>query len=455
MPNQSDPKLTSSQSHLPRLSSTSYVYPLRSLLEGRIQPAAQPTARPPLSSRSSDDVSALLSDRRDSQAEFESTLAPMGRFPDSTQSPHSPEPRGSSQRATSYSIRRATSIPDIGRSSLAKDSGIEEAEGNTSRRKSTRKKSSRLEQKFLDQNPYFPRTFSSFSPSETLAASPDLSSLESVQSSMSADQVLGSQIHDIFQRGPYSLYASPLPDTPTTHRMTNTYSQLPDALPDTISKGQAGQDLAFRSLPRQDTNIGNLFMADMPTLSSFSNNFDPVATPLATYPGGSESNHNQGVHRDERGLRLPFNPSEYGIVHMPPLSSSTNTSERGSSASSRSFSKGSNNAFKSTRTGPSFPSGPNSAAASRAETNTSVSATGASAGTPFSGQSQREPSEHFSSDGVGSSIASDEPYVTMRYRSIEDENGNHVIIGHTGKLQACEDEVCPAFQLSSYANCYL
>ncbi|KAF9561324.1 hypothetical protein CPC08DRAFT_635599 [Agrocybe pediades] len=140
---------------------------------------------------------------------------------------------------------------------------------------------------------------------------------------------------------------------------------------------------------------------------------------------------------------LPFNPSLYGIVHLPPLPSSGSNSERTPSTTSSSLKN---------------PSNMNRFLAATSSRSYSGSATGSSSYyTPrtdsggqasLSGQSSRnskKESENISNDGIGSSggtgsLSSDDPYFSVRFRSMQDENGNHVVVGREGELVRCEDE---------------
>ncbi|KAF9485880.1 phytochrome-like protein [Pholiota conissans] len=68
---------------------------------------------------------------------------------------------------------------------------------------------------------------------------------------------------------------------------------------------------------------------------------------------------------------------------------------------------------------------------------------GTSFGAPSSNEQSKQGSMQVSSnEDTGSSLTSDEPHTTFKYRSLQDENRNHVVIGREGKLQRCEDEAC-------------
>jgi hypothetical protein len=127
------------------------------------------------------------------------------------------------------------------------------------------------------------------------------------------------------------------------------------------------------------------------------------------------------------GPDLPFNPSEYGIVHLPPLplspsfkinklsASDPNYSLEGSSYRSNSPSNGSTSQLRMASPPSFFPEPLNSPGA--------VS--------------------EFQSESFASSYI--DPLVTFRFQHAEDEHGNHVVIGREGKLERCEDEVSILF----------
>ncbi|KAF8909011.1 hypothetical protein CPB84DRAFT_1813256 [Gymnopilus junonius] len=149
---------------------------------------------------------------------------------------------------------------------------------------------------------------------------------------------------------------------------------------------------------------------------------DVLATPFAHYPGqGSRASR-----EDENEFSLPFNLSEYGLVHLPPLPSSRR------SAGHSSNSKSSN--LKTDRT--------NSLNGSSETSLYATALSGHDSERLSSGLSQKASSSgNFSSDDTGSrSIISEEPYVSFRFQSTQDENGNHVVVGREGKLLRCEDE---------------
>jgi hypothetical protein len=105
---------------------------------------------------------------------------------------------------------------------------------------------------------------------------------------------------------------------------------------------------------------------------------------------------------------LPFNPSECGFVHLPPISTSTSRQERDEASSTLHASNLSAHAVSAPGTG-------NEPTASDAcHSGPSMERKGATDTTVYS---------------------------TFRFEHAQDEHGHHVIIGREGELRRCEDEV--------------
>ncbi|KAF8895314.1 hypothetical protein BD779DRAFT_1498791 [Infundibulicybe gibba] len=134
---------------------------------------------------------------------------------------------------------------------------------------------------------------------------------------------------------------------------------------------------------------------------------------------------------------LPFNPSEYGLVHLPPLPSSPSprSSKRGKgSTTSRS-------------------SGPSSQKSTRAlysimgrdeqrkqDTTTPDASESNSSGSNSNSRPQSRSQSGSGSQSQSGSARSDESMTNVRFKHMQDENGNHVVVGREGKLLRCEDE---------------
>ncbi|KIM78503.1 hypothetical protein PILCRDRAFT_11200 [Piloderma croceum F 1598] len=124
---------------------------------------------------------------------------------------------------------------------------------------------------------------------------------------------------------------------------------------------------------------------------------------------------------------LPFNPSEYGIVHLAPRNSSTDRLSQSSSRRSRDGH---------------YSTAPSSQKSSkRSELSSGISSLSPSPYShPMSGAGSRDfsPSSHppsLSQLVSGIEMTNEEPSMTTRYQHEEDENGNYLVIG-----MECEDE---------------
>lgn len=177
---------------------------------------------------------------------------------------------------------------------------------------------------------------------------------------------------------------------------------------------------------------------------------------------------------------LPYNPSEYGLVHLPPLpaSPSPHSSDRGG-GSSRSSDKRStahsrhshSRHSRSHKTGVSKDSSPPRSKSGtsdlqsdeaqdgdddRLSSNTlgsvywSASEGHTAASSPFPISS---PSLHIDSGGSQSGLMTSSQWnlssqATSRLVHVQDENGNHMILGREGTLLRCEDEVSMPYCLN-------
>jgi hypothetical protein len=120
---------------------------------------------------------------------------------------------------------------------------------------------------------------------------------------------------------------------------------------------------------------------------------------------------------------LPWNPSEYGLVHLPPLPPSGPSSH----ASTSLISPSENASQRSPSVSNSLPE------SSRIEEERG--------GSDAQGSSQSSLSNGMSDSVSGSDASDASRFVTVRFQHIEDANGNHVVTGREGKLSRCEDEV--------------
>jgi len=127
---------------------------------------------------------------------------------------------------------------------------------------------------------------------------------------------------------------------------------------------------------------------------------------------------------------LPFNPSEYGLVHLPPLSTKDPNSDGHSEVSGPNSSR--------------YSTAPSTQNSLKPADPTSESTTMPSSPKPGSYHDLGTDSEsqvNSLSSGSSGSGSGKVPLFTMRYQHMEDENGNHLVIGREGQLTSCEDEV--------------
>lgn len=153
-------------------------------------------------------------------------------------------------------------------------------------------------------------------------------------------------------------------------------------------------------------------------------------------------------------LNLPYNLSEYGLVHLPPLPASLNPSPHNSdhggstskrnSASSRksSIKRNSQSRSKSERaTDVGFPGSDTGSRSAQP----SISTAGASHGHISTPSQSSINSSSYSTAPQSRSTTSRESgssqNVTFKFEHVQDENGNHKILGRGGNLTRCEDEV--------------
>lgn len=125
--------------------------------------------------------------------------------------------------------------------------------------------------------------------------------------------------------------------------------------------------------------------------------------------------------------RLPLNPSECGIVHLPPVSPSLSKT-RNSSPSDP------NHSLASSKMS-SYRSNSPSNDLTRMASPTSFS----SESLNLALDSQSEAVFEVQSESLTSTSSTD-PLVTFRFQHAQDKYGNHVVIGREGKLERCEDE---------------
>ena len=341
-----------------KLSSTSFVYPVKSLLEGRIQPHSEAATSPgPGAPEEPPSFFNFIQDtRRSPGAQVDVLTPPPGplgeisaSFPESTsRAVDFDKPNKRRTRKRSSNAASAVLDPDTPRT--GNDSEPIRVH-KSRRRKSARKPSPNFSHFPAGDKPYVPRSFSTINDQSTPTSSSG-GNMETVPTTMSAAYFLG-------------------------HR-NSTESSTP---------------------PTMDIETPDILNIDKVSPSWF------VDEPL-----------------------FPFNPSEYGLVHLPPISLSE--SGRTSSTSSKSQSKR---------------SAPSSDTKRIALGSMAPITSGLVSPEPANSSSAKNDSSQGSSQDSGvsntSSLASDDVHLTFKFQYHQDENGHHVIVGREGKLQCCEDEV--------------
>lgn len=458
MPRASSDIDTPERSPLPPASQSSFVYPVRSLLTGKIQPAPQPdeaSDRPVVARKQSisseqghatftqHEVSAhgaalnkerqrnspseALSDVGDSKL----TLHPIGD--DSfDNNPILPEQRGDESQSSSLPDSESLN-PTKTTSTLSKQK----------KRKIKHKRNNFRHFPADDTNEDSTRSFS-MAPShfEDGCGRP-------VQDNYTS---LGHRMTDPFTAESASTSNLPLPLVAASALSATSHSLLPtppaaatraDGYPwreaqTTSSTPSSASD----PTPTIAETLGTSSKGNRPTHSvPASTPIDiPKSTPLQEdTPADSESIDEASEPIEEVGP-LPFNLSQYGIVHLPPLLSSRSNSElTGSPAlSHRHQSIGS--ILSNPRSGNSseFSGWRGSARRNRRLSALGSRSSPSGFGTPSTGNN---PSGN-SSNSMSNAGSETGPHVTFQFRHVEDADGHHVVVGREGQLQRCEEEVC-------------
>lgn len=127
----------------------------------------------------------------------------------------------------------------------------------------------------------------------------------------------------------------------------------------------------------------------------------------------------------------PFNLSEYGLVHLPPLPTSGAANSGTDSEYPGSSTKGSSEQFYSVGSHSVDTDSSNPAKKRRRLLDSRQNSSNPSSSSNVAGSND---------SGSLSNRSSEEPIVTFQFQHVEDENGHHVVVGREGQLQRCEDE---------------
>ncbi len=114
---------------------------------------------------------------------------------------------------------------------------------------------------------------------------------------------------------------------------------------------------------------------------------------------------------------IPFNPSELGLVHLGPISTTSHSSTSGALHSGRidSCTPDASGRFNSSDLSATDNTGPSASP----------------------------------EDSADAQMSSEEPLFTVRFQAMQDEHGHHVVLGREGKLTRCEDEARSFYSLIS------
>ncbi|KAH9480564.1 Cyanobacterial phytochrome B [Psilocybe cubensis] len=441
------------QSQPPRLSSTSYVYPVKSLLEGRIQPAlpeSSVSSRPKFStSQSSDAIVDLPNEHRDRSARIGAEKSAIwardvhrsfgdrtsatsdiavDEFTEVDQALLMKRDKDKSNRPRSNST---SSIPSPARS-IEKGKLKEVTTANVGQDK-LRKSPERYSYTLQEDSPYFPRTFSSLNIPIQHTDIQDASAFVNLESSMiSTAHVLGHRAPE--RHSPRSITTSSINSPPRVHQNWNPrdISTPTDKMSFNTQRFNA-EDNVTEAVSTDPHHIQPSVSED--SISHETCNYDQLDTPVTLHPASTRP---EQIVNDEAST-LTFNPSLFGIVHLPPLPSSSSPSGRGSFSSSpaKSGSRGLdfglvNNALRSS--GRSV----NGSNSTLSHSGKEPSHTMESAN--ISSNPSIQDTDFHSSLETKSTTHSEDPHVSVRFRTMQDEHGNHVVIGREGNVTRCEDE---------------
>lgn len=445
-----------------KLSSTSFVYPVRSLLQGRIQPHSEAPASPgPSAPGEPPSFFNFIQDTRRSPGSQVDVVAPgevgaslpvsaaSGSRVVDSDNPHKRRTRKRTPTAAS-----AVLDPDTPRT--GNDS--EPTRVHTSRRrKSARKPSPNFRHFPAGDQPDFPRSFSSTILDQSTPTLLSAGNMETVPTAMSAAYFLG-------HRNSAALPSPPIPSLSGQPSSSDEEPQLPfnpseyglvhlPPIPSSASESGRAPSASFktrsgRSAPTLDTRrvaLGSMApitsglvnpepanssaqsMALSGNLSNQGSSRDLSSSGVSNSGGSLRPTGNETpveANKDDKGPQLTFNPSEFGLVQFPGCASSTSSKPR----------SGRSAPISDTRQVPIAPitSGlvsPVPAISSSAQT-MALSKNDSSQGS----------SQDSGVSNSGGSLTSDDAFLTFRFRYHQDENGHHVIVGREGKLQSCEDE---------------
>jgi hypothetical protein len=394
-------------------SASTFVYPVKSLLTGKIQPAAEvsgPSPTPPSETTSSPWRSPNTDANHNNVFDMDHKQTSRISATDA--------PSSSSLAPASNRSGRASSDAEVGTTSKATDAPLaapRRRSGSLSRLPSakrgklhlsggySRKRKGPIEQyrRVPGEDDEGPRKFSSAPPPGA---------------SMQTDGLDGA---DGQEARVESTHKAPLPVVASQALATTTMGILPIHAPEQMPTATPTH------APQTDYFSNVKWSIRSPSRSPAKEDPSEQPTP-STKPS------------DRTVEDLPFNLSQYGIVHLPPLPPSRENSDHSASRST------SRSPFPVSNAG----SGSNYRPGRRKKGRrggTSSLGTGANSGdrltTPDDKPSSLSTSGSYEDACSRLTVGSSEPIMPVQFQHIEDENGHHILIGHEGTLEKCEDEV--------------
>ncbi|KAG2010111.1 atypical/HisK protein kinase [Coprinopsis cinerea AmutBmut pab1-1] len=447
----------------PPPSSSSFVYPVKTLLTGKIQPAIEQAS----SSTSSE--SSSKAERRRSLSDIDSgslfhvdhhqsaELAPSpgqraqeaadeskvegtsgttstktGYF--STPSAgHSPQVAGEPPPAAIR--RRSNTFSSINSPSNDDDAPPRQVKAPDTPKKQKKRRKNTNYYHYPAGEQTTPRRFSTVAPTSPESRASDSSAPQSpVVSSLSATDYAYTEEPEVVPDVPLPLLAA--------DALAATAAILPFATPPmpTVTPTNTAPEIGyFPPMAAESDSLPSTESQSKPSNQEESN--PPPSDQLIT-PGLNPVDDVK-EEEPEPSEYLPFNLSETGIVHLPSLPpSKENTEDDSSRGTSRSpYWPGSGSGRRSTHSSNPGSSDHRRKTSKRGKKGSSRSHEFTSspllqtASQPYSSSG-----EHDDSHSSRLSISSGEHHMTVQFEHVETEDGHHVIMGREGKLQRCEDE---------------
>ncbi|TFK20594.1 hypothetical protein FA15DRAFT_673329 [Coprinopsis marcescibilis] len=418
---------SSPSSPLTQQPSSSFIYPAKSLLAGNIQPATERASSTPSTPPSQhSDILFIRSVSHEDliSGALETRAKLIGAPPSSSDAPATSE----QQNAIDVSQDNTSASSKVSRSSRPRSISLSSSTDATSfsSEKGKRRKAPRTNfRHFPAGEQTTPRKFSMIEPPSQLPTG-TLSSAMNPETSLVAEPV-----HKV-----------PLP-LAAGEALTATAAMLPivsSPLPTVTQTAVEAARTDYFSIHAHELSLND---TEATALDGSTDQPTPGPAPIQATEDTQQ----------EPEETLPYNLSEYGIVHLPPLPPSVDSSECSSRGASQSphqvGSRAVSNFGSFSSSNPSSRGSPYGQ--ERKKKTTSLSSRGhstASSSADFHSFSMSNSpqlrsnsnSGKNSSSGMSFGSSTDDPITTFQFEHVEDQDGHHVVIGREGKLQRCEDE---------------